>query len=314
MTNEKETPTPQQEETETPASQQEEVEIPATQQEETDAPAPQQEETETPLPQQEETEKIPEDTVTFKRSNLYTMLIIMYAVLVPLVLAAGLGGGYLIWGQDSGSSTVNAVQPQPDDAQPAAQAADPAETGAPEVPREITRYDVSIDDDPILGPEDASITIIEFSDFECPYCRRWHQEVLPQLIEDYPDQVRLVYRDFPLTSIHANAVPAAVAANCAAEQDGYWEFNELLFNSEQGLSSDAYQQYAEEIGLDMESFTECFDSNRYEDEVMADFEFASQLGIRSTPTFFINGIALVGAQPYEVFKQVIDQELAGELD
>ena len=314
MTNEKETPTPQQEETETPAPQQEEVEIPVQQQEETEALAPQQEETETPLPQQEETENLPEDTVTFKRSNLYTMLIIMYAVLVPLVLAAGLGGGYLIWGQDSGSSTVNAVQPQPDDAQPAAQAADPAETGAPEVPREITRYDVSIDDDPILGPEDASITIIEFSDFECPYCRRWHQEVLPQLIEDYPDQVRLVYRDFPLTSIHANAVPAAVAANCAAEQDGYWEFNELLFNSEQGLSSDAYQQYAEEIGLDMESFTECLDSNRYEDEVLADFEFASQLGIRSTPTFFINGIALVGAQPYEVFKQVIDQELAGELD
>jgi protein-disulfide isomerase len=314
MTNEKETPTPQQEETETPASQQDEVEIPATQQEETDAPAPQQEETETPLPQQEETEKIPEDTVTFKRSNLYTMLIIMYAVLVPLVLAAGFGGGYLIWGQDSGSSTVNATQPQPDNAQPTTQAANPAETGAPEVPREITRYDVSIDDDPILGPEDASITIIEFSDFECPYCRRWHQEVLPQLIEDYPDQVRLVYRDFPLTSIHANAVPAAIAANCAAEQDGYWEFNELLFNSEQGLSSDAYQQYAEEIGLDMESFTECLDSNRYEDEVLADFEFASQLGIRSTPTFFINGIALVGAQPYEVFKQVIDQELAGELD
>ena len=91
MTNEKETPTPQQEETETPAPQQEEVEIPVQQQEETEALAPQQEETETPLPQQEETENIPEDTVTFKRSNLYTMLIIMYAVLVPLVLAARLG-------------------------------------------------------------------------------------------------------------------------------------------------------------------------------------------------------------------------------
>ena len=304
MTNETETPTPQPEETETATLQEEETETPTLL----------EEETETSTPQQEETEGFPEETVTFKRSNLYTVLIVMYAVLVPLVLAAGLGAGYLIWGQDTGSTDANAAQTQPDDAQQAAQAAVQAQTGAPEVPPEITRYAVSIDDDPILGPEDASITIIEFSDYECPYCRRWHQEVLPQLIEEYPDQVRLVYRDFPLTSIHANAVPAAVAANCAHEQDGYWEFNELLFNSEQGLSTEAYQQYAEEIGLDSDSFDECLESNRYEDEVMADFEFASQLGIRSTPTFFINGIALVGAQPYEVFKQLIDQELAGELD
>ena len=304
MTNEIETPTPQPEETETTTVQEDETETLTLQ----------EEETETPTPEGEEPEGLPEETVTFKRSNLYTMLIVMYAVLVPLVLAAGLGAGYLIWGQEPGSTASNAAQPQPDDAQQAAQAPVQAETGAPEVPPEITRYDVSIDDDPILGPDDASITIIEFSDYECPYCRRWHQEVLPQLIEEYPDQVRLVYRDFPLTSIHANAVPAAVAANCAGEQDGYWEFNKLLFNSEQGLSTEAYQQYAEELGLDSDSFNECFESNRYEDEVMADFEFASQLGIRSTPTFFINGIALVGAQPYEVFKQVIDQELAGELD
>ena len=291
MTNETETPTPQPEETETPTLQ--------------------PEETETLTPEKEEPEGLPEDTVTFKRSNLYIVLLIMYAVLVPLVLTAGLGAGYLIWGQDTGSSNTNAAQPELDDAQ---QAAVPVETGAPDVPREITRYDIPIDDDPILGPEDAPITIIEFSDYECPYCRNWHQEVLPQLIEEYPDQVRIVFRDFPLTSIHSNAVPAAIAANCAAEQDGYWEFNELLFNSEKGLSSDAYQQYAEEIGLDTDSFNECLESNRYEDEVLADFEYASQFGVRSTPTFFINGIALVGAQPFEVFKQLIDQELAGELD
>jgi protein-disulfide isomerase len=175
---------------------------------------------------------------------------------------------------------------------------------------------VPIDDDPIFGPEDAPITIIEFSDYECPYCRRWHQEVLPLLIEEYPDQVRLVYRDFPLTSIHSNAIPAAVAANCAGEQEAeaYWAYSERLFSMDLGLGAEAYQEYAEEIGLDTDAFAECLESNRYEDEVLADFEFASQLGIRSTPTFFINGIALVGAQPYDVFKQVIDQELAGELD
>jgi len=126
--------------------------------------------------------------------------------------------------------------------------------------------------------------------------------------------VRLVYRDFPLTSIHRNAFPAAEAANCANEQGVFWEYHDKLFSMELGLSSEAYQGYAQELDLDMNEFIECLESGRYKDEVQADFDFAANLGIRSTPTFFINGIALVGAQPFEVFQEVIDKELAGELD
>lgn len=256
-----------------------------------------------------------ESIVTFKRSQLYTILLIMYAVLIPIALVAGLGAGYLIWGSESATTGTRAAQPQPTSEAPQSAAAQ-AESNQPETPGEITRYDVPIDDDPILGPQDAAITIIEFSDYECPYCRRWHQEVLPLLIEEYPDEVRYVYRDFPLTSIHSNAIPAAIAANCAGEQEAeaYWDYNQLLFSMDLGLGPEAYMGYAEELDLDTDAFTECLESDRHEEEVMADFEYASQLGIRSTPTFFINGIALVGAQPYEVFKQVIDQELAGELD
>jgi len=271
--------------------------------------------TETIEEETQDQESRSESTVAFKRSQLYTILLIMYAVLIPIALVAGLGVGYLIWGSESPVSISQAAQPEPTTATPQSAAAQ-AQNNQPGTPGQITRYDVPIDDDPILGPEDAAITIIEFSDYECPYCRRWHQEVLPLLIEEYPDEVRFVYRDFPLTSIHSNAVPAAIAANCAGEQEAeaYWEYNQLLFSMDLGLGPEAYMGYAEELDLDTDAFTECLESDRHEEEVLADFEYASQLGIRSTPTFFINGIALVGAQPYEVFKQVIDQELAGELD
>jgi protein-disulfide isomerase len=124
----------------------------------------------------------------------------------------------------------------------------------------------------------------------------------------------MVYRDFPLFSIHPNAMPAAEAANCAYEQGSFWEFHDKLFGMELALSAEAYRQYAQDLGLDVDAFNECVETRRYQDEVQADYAYASELGVRSTPTFFINGIALVGAQPYEVFQQVIDKELAGELD
>ena len=227
----------------------------------------------------------------------------LYALLLPLAFVLGLGAGFLLWGRNSGAAsqtTAGAAQPS---SQPAAQ----------EVPRKVTRYEVPVDDDPGIGPEDAAITIVEFSDYECPYCTRWYAEVWPRLQETYPDQVRLVYRDFPLTSIHGNAVSAAEAANCAGEQGAYWEFHEKLFISQDGLGEEAYQNYARELGLDLASFDQCFQERRYQDEVASDLNFAMNLGVRSTPTFFINGIALVGAQPFEIFKEVIDKELAGEI-
>jgi protein-disulfide isomerase len=224
-----------------------------------------------------------------KRANLFLALI-------PLAFILGLLSGFLLWG------TKNTYTPDS-----AAAVAQPTSTTVG------TRIEVSVDDDPFLGPADAPITIVEFSDYECPFCTKWHVEVWPRLQEAYPDQVRLVYRDFPLYSIHGNAIPAAEAANCAGEQNKYWEYHELLFQAKQGLGEEAFKQYATEIGLDEAAFNECLESRRYQDEVDADLQAAMKLGVRSTPTFYINGIPLIGAQPYQNFKDLIDKELAGEI-
>lgn len=227
---------------------------------------------------------------------------ILIMVLIPLAFAFGLLAGYLYWGRGPGATTAIA---QAVSATIQAQNADQSQ--------KITRYDVPVDDDPVLGSKDAKITIIEFSDYECPFCRKWHVETFSRLRETYGDQIRFVFRDFPLTSLHPNAASAAEAANCAGEQGKYWEYSDKLFSGEYSLGSQAYTQYARDLGLDAQAFEECVSSGRHQAEVMADLEWAANLGVRSTPTFFINGIPLVGAQPYDIFKQVIDKELAGEI-
>ena len=229
-----------------------------------------------------------EETVTFKRTHLY-------AALLPLAFVVGLAAGYLFWGRSKQAPT-------------AAPQTAVAQTGG----QDVKRYDVPVDDDPSIGPANAPITIIEFSDYECPYCRRWHQEVFNRIREDYPDQVRIVYRDFPLTSIHPEALPAAISADCANEQGAFWAYHDLLFSSSE-LSEDIYIQYATDLGLDVEKFKACIASGRYDDEVQGDLQYATNLGVSSTPTFFLNGLPVVGAQPYDVFKQVIEKELAGEI-
>ncbi len=206
-----------------------------------------------------------------------------YLLLLPLAFGLGMGSGYIIWGRESAAPV-----------------------------QQVTRYDVSVDDDPVVGPKDAPITIIEFSDYQCPYCKKWHDEVFDRLLASYPEQIRFVYRDFPIPG-HNEAGPAAEAANCAAEQDAFWQFHDDLFSMAYGLDSAAYQQYAAELGLDMDAFNDCLTSRRYMEEVQADYQYAANLGIRATPTFFINGIPIEGALPYESFKQIIDQELAGEI-
>ncbi len=230
----------------------------------------------------------------------------LFLVLLPVFFALGLATGWAVWGAS--------VAPVTSDTPPAAPAANSPITGSLPTPTsQVVRYDVPVDDDPFIGPDVAPITIIEFSDYECPYCKRWHDEVFLRLLDEYPDQVRIVYRDFPLDSIHPNATPAAEAANCANEQGLFWEFHNALFGGAYGLNRDAYIAYATDLGMDVDSFTTCIDERRYADEVQADFEYAAGFGIRSTPTFFINGLAIIGAQPFEVFQQVIEQELAGQI-
>ncbi len=228
--------------------------------------------------------------------------------LALLAFLFGIGAGYVLWGRPLDQARKEAAAVQISATQQAEkQAQAPQDEDAP------TRYDIPVGDNPMYGPADAKITIIEFSDFECPYCRKWTVEVWPKLRQEYEGKIRLVYRDYPLYGVHANAASAAEAANCAHEQGQFWPFHDKLFERSQGFSQDAYQSYAQEIGLDAQKFTECVEQQKYKKTVEDDFAFASEFGIRSAPTFFINGLAIVGAQPYMTFKRIIDDELAGKI-
>jgi protein-disulfide isomerase len=244
---------------------------------------------------------IQEDTVTFKRSHFY-------AVLTVLAFAAGVLLGYVVWGMGSAATTTSNAQIAN---QPAGAANGVSEVPVTQQPQ-YTRYDIPTDNFYALGPADAPITIVEFSDYECPYCRRWHAEVYKPLLAAYPGKIRLVYRNLPLTSIHPDALAAAEAAMCAGEQDVYWKYHDKLFSSE-SLGNSVYLQYAQDLGLNMPTFEACLNDHKYQKKIETDSNFAINLGVRSTPTFFINGLAVVGAQPLDVFKQVIDKELAGEI-
>jgi protein-disulfide isomerase len=223
-----------------------------------------------------------DDFIHLRRSHLVLALI-------PLSCAAGLALGYLFWGRPNAAPETLA-------------AADAAQPGG--VPQ---RFDVSVDDDPSTGPEDAPITIVEFSDFNCPYCRKFQGETFPALMATYPNQIRFVYRDFPITS--AESFVAAQAANCAGRQGAYWDFHDALFSGQAPLGRETYDTYAAQLGLDVEALNTCIDEGGEAAEVEADARAAAALGVNGTPTFFINGIPLVGAQPLVNFRSVIDGEL-----
>jgi protein-disulfide isomerase len=228
----------------------------------------------------------PEEIVQFhvKRHHLNAVL----GVLVGLLL------GYLLWGYDRPPAT--------------AQASDLASQLA-----NAERHEVLVtSDDPVLGPEDAPVTVIVFADFQCPYCAKYALETHPRLLAEYGEKVRFVFKDFPISSIHPDAFPAALAGQCALAQEAFWAYHDLLFSGRLPLGREAYVEYADELGLDVADFTACYDEQRFSDQVQADFNSASQLGIGSTPTFLINGIAVVGAQPFSVFAQIIDYELGGQ--
>ncbi len=166
------------------------------------------------------------------------------------------------------------------------------------------------DDDPFLGDEDAPVTMIEWSDFECPFCGRFYSQTEEQLIQQYVDtgKVKFVYRDFPL-SFHPNAQKAAEAGECADEQGKFWEMHDLLF--EQGVQGGVagFKQYAQQIGLDTAEFSQCLDSGAMASEVQNDFNDGQRVGISGTPGFIINGQLVSGAQPFQVFQQVIEGAL-----
>jgi protein-disulfide isomerase len=219
----------------------------------------------------------------FKRTHVYS-------ILLPLAFVAGLASGFIFWGRDA-AQPVQPTQP--------AQPADP----------QNDRAEVGIGDDPSIGPTDAPVTIIEFADFNCGFCARFHAEIFPMLLAEFQDNILFVYRDFPVVGGGAVGAAAAHAANCAGEQDAYWEYHDALYSGMYSMNDDGFAMYAEDLNLDLEAFDACQESNRYADEVLEDYTDARAVNVSGTPTFFINGRRVIGAQPFAVFAQIINEEL-----
>jgi len=182
---------------------------------------------------------------------------------------------------------------------------------------------ISLDDDPLRGNPDAEITIVEFSDFQCPFCARFHSTTLPQLEQNYisTGKVNFVYRDFPIQSIHPNAFPAALASECADDQGKFWEYHDRLFENQRGWQDldiptgiSTFKGYAQDLGLNIEEFSSCLDSGKYSQEINNDLQDGRDYGVTGTPGFFVGNdkigfTKITGAQPYSVFQRVLDGQL-----
>ena len=246
-----------------------------------------------------------EETFTFKATHFY-------AVLVVLAFGIGILIGYVAWGRTPSAPAA------------VAQVAGPPAVATPTL--EQVKYDIPVEGFPSLGPDDAPITIVEFSDYQCPYCTRWHEETYQRLLDAYPGKIRFVYRNYPL-GFHQNAMMSAQAALCAGDQDQYWAYHDKLFdekdlvNNPEGTTLEVatYLEFAADLALDTTAFEACLTSEKYKQFVEDDMNFATTLppqngeaAVGGTPTFFINGRRLVGAYPLAFFKQIIDEQLAAQ--
>lgn len=240
------------------------------------------------------------DVIVLSRITVNYVIIAVVFMIIGVIIGSTLfGQGVVIGGDGSNSAVIGTVV--------AAAINDAGLVRATATPGPVN---VSLDDDPALGPEDAPVTIVEFSDFQCPFCTRFYQETYQRVLDTYEGQIRFVYRDFPLTQIHPEAFQAAMAAECADDQGRFWDYHDILFQNYQALFREDLISYAGQIGMDVAAFTSCFDSSTHEQEVVNDLRDGTNYGVRGTPAFYINGILVSGAQPFEVFAQVIDAELA----
>jgi protein-disulfide isomerase len=176
---------------------------------------------------------------------------------------------------------------------------------------EPLRISVGSDGSPFLGPTDAPVTIVEFSDFECPHCSKLAKN-LHQVEEQYRGKVRLVFRQFPLNSIHRNAQKAAEAALCAADQDKFWELHDLMFSDQKKLTVQDLKDKAETLGLQIRPFQECLDTGKYAAAVKEDLLDGVRAGVSGTPAIFVNGRPFSGAATFAALSRIIDEELGAD--
>jgi protein-disulfide isomerase len=258
-------------------------------------------------------QEIPTDNTQNKKSTSTGMIVALVAV---VAVAAFFAGSYF---SNLDSDTV--TQSELNDAISKLESKIGSAQQAPSQPPQPVK--ISLDNDPIRGDPNAPITIVEFSDFQCPFCARFHVQTLPLIMEEYIDtgKVNLVYRDFPIQSIHPNALPAAVAAECANEQGKYWEYHDTLFEKQSGWSRldsntalATFSQYATDIDLEQQQFDSCLGSGKYLEEVQGDLSDGRDYDITGTPGFFIGNeeigfVKLNGAQPFDSFQRIIDAQL-----
>ena len=174
---------------------------------------------------------------------------------------------------------------------------------------ELTSVEVQIEGRPFRGPDNAPVTVVEFTDYECPFCARHFQVTYPGLLSEYEGTLKYVIRNFPLSSIHPQAQRAAEAAECAEEQGRFWEYHDLLFQRAPALAIENLTAYAAEVGLDTERFEDCLESGHKADVVAEDLEDGLSYGVTGTPSFFINGRRVVGALPMDGFESYINAAL-----
>ncbi|MBS3168453.1 DsbA family protein [Candidatus Woesearchaeota archaeon] len=233
-----------------------------------------------------------------KGEKTVTILVSLVLVLVLVNLVATFG----LYGKFSGLTTGKAVAALPT-------AVAPSAPSAPEPTPTRVGGDLT-GGDPAKGDADAKVTIVEFSDFECPFCERFYTQTLPQIKQRYIDtgKVKFVYRHYPLP-FHPSAQKAAEATECAKDQGKFWEMHDLLFSRgvQGGVAS--FKQYAQQLGLDQSKFDSCLDSDEKADEVQQDLADGTNYGVRGTPGFFVNGVPISGAQPFQNFASIIEQEL-----
>ena len=174
---------------------------------------------------------------------------------------------------------------------------------------ELTSVEVQIEGRPYRGPGDAPVTLLEFTDYECPFCAQHFRQTYPSLLSGYEGKLKYVIRNFPLSSIHPQAQRAAEAAECAEEQGRFWEYHDLLFQRSPALGMEHLTAYAADVELDTERFEDCLESGRKADVVAEDFEDGLSYGVSGTPTFFINGRRVGGTLSLDEFESYIDAAL-----
>ena len=257
------------------------------------------------------------ETVNIKKS---TFKILICLVVITMIIAAFFVG-YYVSNIDSNAVSQKELQNAVSKLElKILQNQLPTKQQTPPLP---TKVIISIDDDPMKGNPDAKITIIEFSDFQCPFCAKFHKDTLPLLEKNYisTGKVNFVYRDFPIQSIHPNAVPAALASECADDQGKYWEIHDMILQNQNNWKSlsieqsiNLFSKYAYEIGLNDIEFDTCMVTEKHLDEIRGDLNDGRIYGITGTPGFFVGNekigfTKLIGAQPFSSFQKVLDEQL-----